>query len=259
MTSRDELIGERGPVEAMKKQDDGKEIDHIYPYESLIYTDSIYYIGDSKYYKTGYNVHGESRYKQYTYAKNIIQYNLNILLKDEIGVIPCLPYRDELTEGYNVTPNFFISAEISNNSRSYSADNLKHRDGEDKRSRQFRNRLFDRDTLWLSHYDLNFLYVLSVYAAGSRFVKSDFKDRARKMFRNEIIDVLVDNYDFYEIVNTDIKQFVNDNFREYVGKLFHFNGKLIIALEKMEPDSKIIYDRLDKLHILKPYLLVKKL
>ena len=129
-----------------------------------------------------------------------IQYNLNIFLKDEVGVIPCLPYRDELTEGYNVTPNFFISAEIPNASRSYATDNLKHRVGEDKRSRQIHNRLFDRDTLWLSHYDLNFLFVLSVYASGSMYAKTAFKEKARKLFRENIIDVLVDNYDFYEIV-----------------------------------------------------------
>ena len=251
----DELIGERGPIDELKKQDDGKVVDHIYPYESLINTDDIYYIGDSKYYKTGYNVKGESRYKQYTYAKNIIQYNLNIFLKDEIGVIPCLPYRDDLTEGYNVTPNFFISAEISNSNRSYAADNLKHRVGEDKRSRQFRNRLFDRDTLWLSHYDLNFLYVLSVYAGGSRYAKSAFKEKARKLFREKIIEVLIDNYDFYEIVNTDIKKFVNDNFREFVGKLYHFDNKLILALEKTEPDSDMIFKRLDKLGILQLYSL----
>ena len=251
----DELIGERGPVDSLKKQDDGKVVDHIYPYESLINSDKIYYIGDSKYYKTGYNVKGESRYKQYTYAKNIIQYNLNIFLKDEVGVIPCLPYRDELTEGYNVTPNFFISAEIPNASRSYATDNLKHRVGEDKRSRQFHNRLFDRDTLWLSHYDLNFLFVLSVYASGSMYAKTAFKEKARKLFRENIIDVLVDNYDFYEIVNTNINVFVNDNFRELIGKLYHFGGRLILALEKSEPDSAILYSRLNKLCLLRPYTL----
>lgn len=252
----DELIGERGPVDTLKKQDDGKVVDHIYPYESLINSNDIYYIGDSKYYKTGYNVKGESRYKQYTYAKNIIQYNLNIFLKDEVGVIPYLPYRDDLTEGYNITPNFFISAEISNKTRSYAADNLKHRIGEDKRSRQFPNRLFDRDTLWLSHYDINFLYVLTVYSGGSRFAKATFKDKARKLFRKKTIDVLAENYDFYEIVHTDIKRFVNDNFRELVGKLYHFENKLLLALEKKDHSSTDIYNRLSKLRVLQTYTLL---
>lgn len=250
----DELIGERGPVDTLKNLKDGKEIDHIYPYQSLINSDDIYYIGDSKYYKSGYNVNGESRYKQYTYAKNIIQYNLNVLLKDEIGIIPCLPYRDDLTEGYNVTPNFFISAEIPT-PRSYATDNLSHRVGEDKRSRQFHNRLFDRDTLWLSHYDINFLFVLSVYASDNKYAKKALKEKARKLFREKIIDVLVDRYDFYEIVNTDIKTFVDNHFRDLIGKLYHWGDKLILALEKKEPDSKSIHSDLDKLSILQTYAL----
>lgn len=37
-----------------------------------------YYIGDSKYYKLSGELGDESVYKQYTYARNVIQWNLDI-------------------------------------------------------------------------------------------------------------------------------------------------------------------------------------
>lgn len=37
-----------------------------------------YYIGDSKYYKIGHELTIESIYKQYSYARNVIQWNLDI-------------------------------------------------------------------------------------------------------------------------------------------------------------------------------------
>lgn len=70
-----------------KKQEDGKIVDHLFTAASL--TDSedfhdkekarqTYYIGDSKYYKMGHELGRESIYKQYTYARNVIQWNLDI-------------------------------------------------------------------------------------------------------------------------------------------------------------------------------------
>ena len=76
-----------------------------------------------------------------------------------------MQYRDEDSEGYAFTPNFFISAYIPNE-LSYESNHIGHR----KLSRNesllthFDNRLFDRDTLWLSHYDVNLLYIMSLYA-----------------------------------------------------------------------------------------------
>ena len=51
-------------------------------------------------------------YKQYTYAKNVIQWNMNLFLDGDTKGQPQL--RDTLTEGYNPIPNFFISARIPN-------------------------------------------------------------------------------------------------------------------------------------------------
>lgn len=102
-------------------QKDGKLVDHMFIGKSLIeqsdnLSEQTYYIGDSKYYKRRSGdttaLGDTSIYKQYTYARNVVQWNLNLFLgltKAENGQ-PQL--RDELTEGYNPIPNFFISAHI---------------------------------------------------------------------------------------------------------------------------------------------------
>ena len=164
----------------------------------------IYYIGDSKYYKLGHDLGRESVYKQYTYARNVIQWNINLFLDDDNDLDSKerkersedrQKYKDirlrgskgeDLTEGYNILPNFFISAFVDND-RKYDAgdNNLKNhiveRNGEKVHntyiSYQFANRLFDRDTLVLSHYDVNFLYVVYLYARGRNGEKLWWKNK----------------------------------------------------------------------------------
>ena len=48
-TMIDELISDKNIPSALRDQRDGKIVDHIYPYASLISPDDIYHIGDSKY------------------------------------------------------------------------------------------------------------------------------------------------------------------------------------------------------------------
>ncbi|OXA83963.1 hypothetical protein B0A56_00005, partial [Flavobacterium columnare NBRC 100251 = ATCC 23463] len=98
-------------LDKLKYNDDGKIIDHIYDYQSLIDTSNIFYIGDSKYYKSGNEANKLSKYKQFTYAKNVIQFNID-LLNDNQCYKENIRYRDEITEGYNITPNFFIYGKI---------------------------------------------------------------------------------------------------------------------------------------------------
>lgn len=67
-------------LKKLKENKDGKIIDHLFEYDSLIDRDeSIFYIGDSKYYKTNNEVQENSIYKQFTYAKNVIQFNIDLL------------------------------------------------------------------------------------------------------------------------------------------------------------------------------------
>jgi len=161
----DELLGEKNIPAGLKEQADGKRIDHLYSYQNLITTrnqEPVYYIGDSKYYKLGHAIGKESVYKQFTYARNIIQWNLNLFMNDDkddeelqydkrnFGNVPKL--RDDLTEGYNIIPNFFISAKMAEN-LSFS-DQISSTDREKKcfNTQHFNDRLFDRDTDPRVHY-----------------------------------------------------------------------------------------------------------
>ena len=59
----------------------------------------------------GHELGSESIYKQYTYARNVIQWNLDIFNSGkttESGI----RLRDDVTEGYNIIPNFFVSAKM---------------------------------------------------------------------------------------------------------------------------------------------------
>lgn len=242
----DELIGEQVPY-GLKEQKDGKILDHIYLYRSLIRPENIYYIGDSKYYKIGDSVKDPSIYKQYTYAKNVIQYNF--FFQDK-KVCQHLPYRDELTEGYNITPNFFISADIVT-PYSYKEERLKKHEYEDEErvNKQFDNRLFDRDTLWLSHYDINFLYILSLYGRNNAPAKHAFRTKVREIFRNEVVSLLNRHYNFYKLIFESryaMEEFVKKNFKRLLGKLYHYDGKLILAIERNCNDKGQLLNIIDR-------------
>ena len=168
----DELIGDKKDElpEDFKDQKDGKLVDHLYTYPGLIQADEeqrTYYIGDSKYYKIGGSLGDTSIYKQYTYARNIVQYNIDLWLnKKEGDPDPEVRLRDDVTEGYNIIPNFFISAAMEKDDYSYNHREIKLTEITGKRNPeikfQFKDRLFDRDTMLLSRYNVNFLFVISL-------------------------------------------------------------------------------------------------
>ena len=256
----DELIGDKEPPRGLKDQDDGKRVDHIYSYRNLTNNEEdkpIYYIGDSKYYKIGNKISDESVYKQFTYARNVIQWNLNIFLddkKEDAALRKEHPiYRDELTEGYNIVPNFFISAKMDEK-LSY-ADNVSttNRENNTFLSRHFENRLFDRDTLLVYHYDVNFLYVISLYARENKYQKAQWKANVRKLFREKIQDALEENYKFYAMTpkpGLNHEKYLRENFQELLGKVyrpFDDTNYLSLALDKQkESENKDLLDKLQK-------------
>ena len=139
----DYLISDKLTDSRLKNNDDGKIIDHLYKFDSLIDDDEIFYIGDSKYYKKTTSFGRQSIYKQFTYAKNIIQYNVDLFNEGKA----CLLYRDELTEGYNISPNFFIQAYIDDLNISSPASGFCPDDSLERKSNyHFSNRVFDRDS-----------------------------------------------------------------------------------------------------------------
>lgn len=243
----DELIGDTNIPRGLKEQDDGKLVDHFYTYDGLLINDKadddIYYIGDSKYYKIGNSLGKESIYKQRTYARNVIQWNLDIWLNGNPNMAD--PFEriqlfDEITEGYNVIPNFFISASIDKKTLSYE-DYTEPHPNQPPVSRQFKNRLYDRDTLLLSHYDVNFLFVLALYARNNAGAKAAWRHSVRDKFRRAVQDMLKEKFDFYALVahpDVDASAYFKAHFQETLGKTFRLyaNQQLLsLALDKEFP------------------------
>lgn len=221
----DSLIGDSDIHGGLKEQKDGKIIDHIYRDNSLIEDKKqIYFIGDSKYYKDDNDIGPNSIYKQFTYAKNVIQYNIDFFnRKPEEFKKENLQYRDNTTEGYNITPNFFIRGHLqADQLANYSDANLQLVPIEGKNYRisyHFENRLFDRDTLILQTYNLNFLFVLACYVQGA----GENTQKIRGIFRDNIKTVLQSQYDFFAIkpkVQDEEETFMHDNFQQVLGKVF---------------------------------------
>lgn len=255
----DELIaGDQTLPKELKDQPNGKRVDHIYQYQELTNNatdDHIYYIGDSKYYKRGNSLGKESVYKQFTYARNVIQWNIDLFndgkAEDRNGHVKL---RDDVTEGYNIIPNFFISA---NQNVLQPEDDIKLIDSDKEAgqrrqqyylSRQFENRLFDRDTFLLAHYDVNFLFVIALYGRNNQSSKVAWRNKVRKMFRKEIQQMLKDNFEFYAMtahadVNADT--YIKENFQTLLGKVYHpFENRegsdqqyFSLALRKPEKES----------------------
>ena len=263
----DELLSEKElKTSELADQPDGKIVDHIFPYEGVMNNgEKIYYIGDSKYYKIE-NVPGKrSVYKQYTYARNVIQYNMGLFLAHpERAGQDYLIYRDEVTEGYNITPNFFISGLLSKE-RTYKDAELNYRKDEEPMM-HFKNRLFDRDTLLLQHYDINFLFVLSLYGGGNEGAKETFRDEAREMFRKHFISYLEKRYQFFSLQQKPDKEGsfednISNHFREIIGKTFRpYNDKDILYLscetkEEYREQNLELISRLSQDFIIRDYKL----
>ncbi|GEM54273.1 hypothetical protein B0A58_13065 [Flavobacterium branchiophilum NBRC 15030 = ATCC 35035] len=221
-------------LDELKYNEDGKIIDHIFDHKSLIDTSDIFYIGDSKYYKSGSEAGKLSKYKQFTYAKNVIQFNIDLLNENKIYK-ENIRYRNEITEGYNITPNFFIYGYIKD-VHDFDAHHLIPKNELPIKSFHFEDRLFDRDTLFVHQYEINFLYVLKAYSTFSGTKIDDFRKDSKDKFRNQFLDFFNDeNKSKFTIFEKDLsvesaKELVEANFRLLNGKCFYtIDKKLLIA------------------------------
>lgn len=284
----DELIGtpHNKIPKGLADQEDGKRVDHMYADLALTSADAqksreVYYIGDSKYYKSGHSLTSESIYKQYTYARNVIQWNVNLFAADDSRFdkkerdarnedkkhFSEIHLQDNtMTEGYDVIPNFFISAFVYKDHRYNDGENniRKHtKNGEHctKISYQFPDRLFDRDTLFLSQYDVNFLYVLFLYGRNKANEKAQWKQHVRKIFRDEIRAVIEKEFMIYAMkarLGVDGAQYLRQHFYELNGRVFQPYGEersMFFAYarpaKKME-ETQGQYDELSKYFVIQP-------
>lgn len=287
-TMIDELIGtpHDNIPKGLADQEDGKRVDHMYTDLALTSADAqssreVYYIGDSKYYKSGHSLTSESVYKQYTYARNVIQWNINLFLSDETAFdeedkrqrkadrehFKDIRLQDtSVTEGYDVIPNFFISAFVYDDHKYNAQENIrKHKNKNDehctKVSYQFPDRLFDRDTLFLSQYDVNFLYVLYLYARNKSNEKAQWKEHVRKIFRDEIRTVIQKEFKIYAMrarLGVDGEQYLRQHFYELNGRVFQPYGEersMFFAYARPTKDlekTKGQYDELSKYFVIQP-------
>ena len=270
----DDLLGD-GELERFKELDDAKRIDHLYLDESLTRrTDKrgMFYIADSKYYKRGNRLGKESVAKQFTYARDFLQLDLDLFLsgdeasekvrRERKGLEGVGLVRDPDTEGYDVIPNFFVSATLPDD-LGYDADGLKEHDIEGApgdggvyRNIHFENRLFDRDTLILSHYDVNFLFLLKLYARNDGLAAESWRKEVRGKFRAHIQSILKDRFEFRAIMPYDgvtddqARAFLRDHFPDVLGKVYspyaQIDGKKVYSLALENPDKMKNDDSLTK-------------
>lgn len=206
-----------------RTQDDGKVFDHLFVGQDLLAERGrkTYYIGDSKYYREGSPIGREAVCKQYTYARNVIQWNVDRLRLGRMP-LPSVRLRDDATEGYGVIPNFFVSAKVDPALR-FGVDGLEKAAGRRHYwQSQFPNRLYDRDTQCVYHLDINFLFALSLYARGSCSQIAEWRGKVRGKIGREIRGELERRYDFYVLRpkgGSDSAGFIARNFKLLVGKL----------------------------------------
>ena len=245
----DRLIGDTGKLAALKNQKDGKLIDHIYMDKSLIGKDSnIYYIGDSKYYSDSHDIEGVPLYKQFTYARNAIQYNIDQYYIKHKANPNAIRYRDKDTEGYNVTPNFFVRPKIQSDPLDFDTPSFSPSDNQPKANKHFEDRLFDRDTLLLREYEINLIFLIAAYGS----YEDHWATSIRATIREDMLQFLQDTYTFFKIKPIDIPvttpnghlfdiPFLNYFHNLLAGKVYKESDNstdLILAFEKETPTGQ---------------------
>ena len=274
----DELVGDKNLPEGLKVSADDKRIDHLYTYKhllenledrsELILSHDIYNIADSKYYRRDKELRGHDVPKQFTYARNVIQWHMDLLHDlldkdtDKAQKYKDIPLFDEVTEGYNIIPNFFISAlvdeDLNYNKQDFAPSNLGNGNNVHE-SYFFWERLFDRNSYFTLHYDVNFLYILKMYARNKSYDKAQWKHEVRTKFRKGILTYLNDQFDFYQIVIPEysIDDFIERHYRKITGKVFSFDDTLqdrvlVYAERKTQPDGNgksYTYDESKDAHV----------
>ena len=246
----DRLIGDTSKLAALKNQKDGKLIDHIYMDKSLIGKDSnIYYIGDSKYYSDSHDIEGVPLYKQFTYARNAIQYNIDQYYLKHKANPNSIRYRDKDTEGYNVTPNFFVRPKIKSDTLDFDTPPFRASENQPKPNKHFEDRLFDRDTLLLREYEINLIFLIAAYGS----YEDHWATSIRTTIREDMIQFLTNTYNFFKIQPKDIPvttstghlfdiPFLNYFHNLLAGKVYKESDNspdLILAFEKKTEQGKL--------------------
>lgn len=153
----------------------------------------------------------------------------------------------------------------------YTDDNL-NKIGDDHVSYHFENRLFDRDTLILQTYNINFLFVLSAYVQGAR----QHTQRIRNVFRENVMEVLggkegkdgeeskEGRYKFYAMTpheGVSASAYIGTHFQQMLGKVFapfpDREGQMYFSLaldrdDKYAEENALLLSQLESSFYIKP-------
>jgi hypothetical protein len=92
----------------------------------------------------------------------------------------------------------------------------------------------------LSRYNVNFLFVIALYARNKQSEKAVWKDEVRREFRKNIQDVLAKQYQFYPMRSKGVvpEEYVHTHFKQLIGKVFTpFDDKEILTLALQNPNT----------------------
>ena len=111
-------------------------------------------------------------------------------------------------------------------------------------NKHFFNRLFDRDTLFLQSYNINFMYVVASYVDNTNDV--GVKRFLQSMFRNKFMSFVQDRFDFYvmESKRGNLREDIDKHFRRLNGKIYKpsdIDELVVLALDK---DEKFQFENL---------------
>lgn len=254
------MIGDMGEwVSYFKNQDDGSQLDHIFLGHSVLGETGgkkVCYIADSKYYVINKKIreklddNTKSTQKQFTYARNFVRMAMEVKNGDKNGDKgkKCLAiskaYRDDVTDGYAITPNFYIIPD--GNCSSFDDDGFELLDEfETLNKYQFKDRIFDRDTLFLQAYKVNLMYLLHIYAKNDIVARENF----RKKVENTVISGLKQHIQKEYVVykgcfkdETELKEFVKVHFSDLRGCMFSSENCLTVALAESDDKLKELTD-----------------
>lgn len=247
MLSDDDLITEKNQNERI--------IDHLFAGKSIFEeADKVCYIADSKYYMMNSEVGENSDLKQFSYARNLITHAMeNKISKvrgfDEKFIDIAQKYRDDKTEGYVVTPNFYVRP----NSNVYFYDDEfelhPFKNEKVKVKRHFDGRLFDRDTLFLMQYTVNLLYVMQCYAKNDIIERNRFRSKVETKVACDLNEHIKNNgikvFRRWFSTENELDDFIGSHFRSLIGRMFSRDNCLIVALAESDDKLKEFTDNLE--------------
>lgn len=208
----DDLISDPEDARLFKAQRDGKIIDHVFHDKAPFSTDHTLYVGDSKYYKRFEDVQGSSLYKQYTYAKNIIQQYMDDNKKEKMRYYKERTIRlfDETMFAYQIIPNFFILPSVD------ARNPITFLHNHQVESAHYNNQVYDRDSHTLLYFQIDLCYLMRTYI----HTKGRSSEITQFITQN-IHDFYQKRYLVYHLTNDFLIDKLKAHHYAFQGKVFH--------------------------------------